>query len=1070
MPAIIKPSRIATAIHMEPAEGGGQMTLSAFLLFDFATPRKFLTDQALWPMVVEQMPKGAIFDKGQLKPKGEMIVVGAALAPGDQPVTGIKVTARLGAIEKRLAVFGDRYWRMTDRGILMTEARPFDRMPIDDQHAFGGPDHKLNLRGKGDKARQIVDAGYEAPLPNVEDADRPIRSIDDRPLPAGFGPLPPDAAQRMRYAGTYDQHWIKNVSPSKPVDFNPLFHCDAPEDQRFDTHFNGDEAFAVSGMSRGGLHAGRLPHVRLRAFIHRSDDSLAETRMVCDTVTLFPNITKATMAFRALAKGTDSLCADIATVMIAMEHAEAPPRPADYYRHIFGLRTDRQESHKHAFSDFQLMPEVDPGIISARRAAKLEDARAKQLKFMDNLNWAARKAIEDRGLPADMVPPPDNSGVAALPLVPQPSAQEIADGDFDLAELIDDVKTMEKAVLEMRDREMAAAELQRRALIKSTPAAFLTDFLKQPIVDDAHMERFSDLALDEGFASGLAGADRVLGDNKTALEGLHPEFSGEAFAHLPDELDSIFDTLGDGGPVDAEAVEKQLATACARAMRQPEGSLLFEARQSIANTKLDSFDFSQPVDETSDVHREFADLFGNITAETPSAEAATAPAGLFPTEEIAFDRSDAEQALAKAAATIEAKFPHLVGNGGDGDAIERLMSKVREFTPAASDQEGNKTVPARLVEQKKSEALQNLDEAEEMVDEAILAGRQKTPAAIFPMQAFLPGVAERLGAFVIEKLKEGHDFRGADLAGANLRDVDFSGLDLRSTFFERADLTNARFVGANLEGAVFTEAMLRGADFSGAVMNKVNLSKAVLRDSRLDRCQLNNCTLVGTDFTGASAREMRASRITIIESVLDDADFSGVDMAEMQILKGKADGLVLDRARISRASFMVLSMRDASFEEAALERVAFMELTAPGANFAHAQMNCVGFIGKGDLSGGRFDEIVATDTSWNTADMTESCFLRARCDSCLFNDCDMSASDLRLASLKRARFDKSILADSDLFGANLYGASIGKVDLRRTSLRGANLYLADLTDTKLGSCDLTGANLGKTLLEAPSDA
>ncbi|MDE1991693.1 MAG: DUF2169 domain-containing protein [Rhizobiaceae bacterium] len=1068
MPAIIKPSRIATALHMEPTESGGQMTLSAFILFDFADPRKFLTDQALWPMVVEQMPKGAIFDKGQLKPKGEMIVVGSAMAPGDEPITGIRVAARLGTIEKRLVVFGDRYWRMTDRGIVMSEARPFDQMPIDDLHAFGGPDHKLNPRGRGDKARQIVDAGYEAPLPNVEDADRPIRSIDDRPIPTGFGPLPPDAPQRMRYAGTYDQNWIKNVSPRRPADFNPLFYCDAPEDQRFDTHFNCDEAFTVSGMSRGGLAAGQLPNVRLRAFIHRSDGTLTETRMVCDTVTLFPNITKATMAFRAVAKGADSFCDDIATVMIAMEHAEAPPRPADYYRHVFGLRTDRQEAHKHVFSDFQLMPEPDLAIVSARRAAKLEDARAKQQLFMDNMNWAAKKAIEDRGLPADLVPPPDDSKIDSLPPVPLPTAEEIAAGDFDLAELIDDVKTMEKAVLEMRDREMAAAELQRRAIVKSAPAAFLNDFLKQPIADDAHMARFPDLTLDDDLVSGLAGADRVLGDNKTALEGLHPEFSGEAFAHLPDTLDNIFDALGDSEPVDEEAVEAQFAAACARAMRQPEGSLLFEARQSIEKTRLDGFDFSQPVDETSDVHREFGNLFGDITTLPLPEEAAATPAGLFPTEEIAFDRGDAEQAIVKAAATIEAKFPHLVGSG-DGDAIERLMSKVREFTPAAADPEGKKAAPAALVERKKSEALQTLDEAEEMVDEAVLAGRQKTPTAIFPMQAFLPGVASRLGAFVIEKLNEGHDFKGADLAGADLRNADFSGIDLRATFFERADLTNARFVGANLEGAVFTEATLTGADFSGAVMDKANLSKAVLHGSTLDRCQLNNCTFVGTDFTGASAREMRASRMTIIESVLDEADFSGAEMSELQILKSKADGLVLDKARISRASFMVLAMKDASFEDAVLERVAFMELTAPGANFSRAYMNCVGFIGKGDLSGGCFEEVVATDTSWNTADLTESCFVRARCDSCLFNDCDMSASDLRLASLKRARFDKSILVDSDLFGANLYGAAIGKVDLRRTSLRGANLYLADLTDAKLGSCDLTGANLGKTLLEVPSD-
>src|SRR5262249_40232520 len=147
-----------------------------------------------------------------------------------------------------------------------------------------------------------------------------------------------------------------------------------------------------------------------------ADGSFTETQMVCDTVTLFPNITKATMAFRGLAKGADPFCEDIGTVMLAAEHAEATPRPADYYLHIFGLRTDMTQAHKHALSDSQLMPAVDEAVLSARRAAKLEEARARQASRIDNMNWGARKIIEDQGISPDLLPPLDTSDVDDLPL------------------------------------------------------------------------------------------------------------------------------------------------------------------------------------------------------------------------------------------------------------------------------------------------------------------------------------------------------------------------------------------------------------------------------------------------------------------------------------------------------------------------------------------------------------------------------------------------------------------------------------------------------------------------------
>lgn len=1075
MPSIMKPSRLSCAVQTEAVAGGGLTTVSAFALFDFADPRRFLTEQALWPMVAEQMPKGSIFDKGQLKPKAELIVAGSALAPADRPITGIHVAARLGAIEKRLAVFGDRFWRLTDRGIEMHEARPFDSMPIDEAHAFGGPNHKINPRGKGHAARKIVESGYDAPLPNVEYAQRLIRSVDDNPAPAHFGPLAPDDARRLRYAGTYDQHWIKNVSPLKPEDFNPLFYCDAPEDQRFDSYFQGDEGFMVSGMSRGeAAVGGRLPGLRARAFVHRpSDGSLTEIRMVCDTVTLFPNITKATLAFRGVAKSEDRFGDDLGTVMFALEFAEHAPRPQDYYLHVFRLRSNPDEAHKHALSDFQLMPETDPDEVSERRLQKLEKARQDRVRFLENQNWAARKAVQDVGMPADIIPPVDLSDIDEFPLVAMPTAEEIESGDLDLAELIDDMQALDKAMRLKADREIARAELYRRRIAASLPHSMLPQHALKPLADEEHMARFPGLEIEGDAETALAEVKSALGSKDSVSRGFDADFAGPGFASVPAEIDRVFESL-DGGTseVDALEAERQFEVACARALRLPEGSLLYEAHAAFDAFPTDGPGLKiDPIANRSDTGREFDAIFESLKNQKVDPSVASGPNldGMFAEPPFSYDHGPAREALQKAADKVRERAPHLIEEGSEDDPIGGLLTKLSKIEPPRDSALAGETLGERLSNAKGS-SIERIEEAQVQLDEALVIARQMSPMALFPIEPLLEGVSERLGSFIAEKLTEGHDFKGADLAGARLANLDFSGLDLRATFFERANLTGARFAGCNLEGAVFTEAVLDGTDFTGARLNKANFNKASLRGARLDQCEIDDCAIIEANFSRASVRNTRLSKTRIINCILDEADFSGSEIPDLQLLQGQADGLRMDGAKIERAAFMMLSLKGASFDGAELERTVFTEVKAPGASFVEARMRSVGFLGSCDLSGSRFEGLVAEETSWNTTLLTESCFLRARCHGCLFNDCDMTASDLRLASMKNSRFGKSVLIDSDLFGANLFSASLTQADLRRTSMRGANLYFADLLETKLASCDLSGANLGGTLLEQPTHA
>ena len=1070
MPSIIKPSRIATALTMEPVRGGCIGTVSAFVLFDFSSVREFLSEQALWPMVVEQMPNGAIFDKGQLKPKGELIVAGAALAPSDQPVTGMRVNVRLGDIEKRLAVFGDRYWRLSERGVVMTEAVPFDRMPIDEIHSFGGPEHKLNPRGKGASARKIVDAGYDAPLPNIENAEALIRSLDDKPEPASLGPIPPDSISRMRFAGTYDQNWMSRVAPFKPDDFSPLFYCDAPEDQRLEGFFKGDESFSVSGMTRQvAVAEGRLPNVRIRCFAHRpSEDSFTEIRMVNDTVTLFPNVTKATLAFRGLIKSKEPFCEDVGAIMLALEHAETAPRPAEYYLRIFGLRTDPEKAHRHALSDFELMPDRDMADVSARRLAKLETARQQRETFQDNQNWAARKALSDQGVSPDLVPPADYSALDEFPLVAQPTDEELARGDVDIAELLDDVEALGAAMHQRKDLEMAKAELYRQSVARTTPRSLLPETALKPIVDAEHMARFPELALDDEIALAFEALETNTQSAARSLGSSTADRPSE-FDSVDSEIDAIFAELGQSKDDDPALLEQQFEKACARAMMAPEGSMLFEARSALDGFGTLPFGSDLASAEDDEADTKFKSLLSDLgeTKLTPQTQD-DSPLEIMPTSEIDADTESADAAMKSAGDKLRSRFPHLVSQDPEVDAVSDLQSRLMAMLPPAPDT-GDTTI-AELVEEKTSDIKQQFDAADATLKESMIVARRQSPVAIFPMEPLATGTADRLGQFVAGKLDAGHSFKGADLAGANLAGVDFSGLDLASTCFERANLVGANFSGSNLEGAVFTEARLDKADFSGTQLGSSNLSKSSLRDAVFDASEIDGCTLLETDFSGASFKQARFHKSTIIDCVFNDADFSGADLADLQWIKGSAQRMTADGATLVRISIIQVPMGTASFANCKMERVALIEINAKGMNFTGADFNSVSFLGKCDLQSSVFKALKAVDSSWNTTNLSESCFLRAACEACLFNDCDMGSADLRLASLRHCRFEKSRLGQSDLFGANLFSASLGAVDLRLASLRNANLYLANLTDAKIGSADFTGANLGKTILEQPSHA
>jgi hypothetical protein len=125
----------------------------------------------------------------------DVIVLGDAVCPEARIATRVEV--KVGPYQVGLDVFGDRVWEGVLGALMPSQPKPFVRMPITYQNAYGGSSDfseygptpwYMNPVGKGYylKAAEAKDA----PLPNIESPGAHIKVWDDRPPPVGFAPYP----------------------------------------------------------------------------------------------------------------------------------------------------------------------------------------------------------------------------------------------------------------------------------------------------------------------------------------------------------------------------------------------------------------------------------------------------------------------------------------------------------------------------------------------------------------------------------------------------------------------------------------------------------------------------------------------------------------------------------------------------------------------------------------------------------------------------------------------------------------------------------------------------------------
>jgi hypothetical protein len=164
-----------------------------------------------WPVSAEPwQSEYGIIDTDQLFYRGgvDLFLFGHA-RPEKRDARSFTVSILVGSAWKReVAVFGARVWRRGVTGLTATAPLPVEAIPLTMAYAYGGKDrwdgldvpYPLNPDGNGFHLWE--QSAEDKPLPNLEEPDQLISSWEDRPLPAGVGPLPPMSGIRLsRLAG-----------------------------------------------------------------------------------------------------------------------------------------------------------------------------------------------------------------------------------------------------------------------------------------------------------------------------------------------------------------------------------------------------------------------------------------------------------------------------------------------------------------------------------------------------------------------------------------------------------------------------------------------------------------------------------------------------------------------------------------------------------------------------------------------------------------------------------------------------------------------------------------------------
>lgn len=230
------------------------------------------------------------------KPGTDVVVIGSAKSPGDEPRQQWLAQLQVGPLDKVVKLTGPRHWRhkRLDRWDL-SEAEPCTVVRLSYALAYGGASDEQtdeqdacwdNPFGLGFQGRNKIDKSRLYDVPRILSPGAGEPKWGTRLRTAGLSPMAGRQMDRLQFAGTYDDKWQREVAPNIPLDMRMEFWNTVPQDQVAKPYLTGGETVRTAGLF--GTPDGRqdfvLPRYELRAVPIRGETKYAGSAMNLDTV------------------------------------------------------------------------------------------------------------------------------------------------------------------------------------------------------------------------------------------------------------------------------------------------------------------------------------------------------------------------------------------------------------------------------------------------------------------------------------------------------------------------------------------------------------------------------------------------------------------------------------------------------------------------------------------------------------------------------------------------------------------------------------------------------------------
>ncbi len=868
---VFKPRHLSVMHRVFERQQRAYLCVSVIAYTRLQSEPNLLPEQQMWSEL-PQLLGATPLDAAMPKTGSEFIVIGNACAPNGEPVRGLKVSAAIGSLGKTLHVFGERRWA----GGRATEPMPFSTLPLSWSAAFGGKEHAINPEGVGLKPVDTKQGTFH-PLPRIEYPKHPSMAPGKPIPPASFAPVPQLWPQRQRFAGTYDDAWLKQDFPGTPKDIDWRYFCVAPDDQWQAAAFRGDEALELIHMHADHPRiACKLPGIRPVVAVRSKDMQVNAAKFLepaLDTVWLFPNQLKAALIWHALMPVGDEFGDEIDLLSVGADWL-GRPRTREHYLNATNARLDEENGALRALDDSDLIPERlhtpndsltrheellgSSGIALNHMQAKV---RSEQAALNEKLTEtfgaaAARKVAEetDAAIAAFNFPNPDkliNASSAELLAIaaqmPGSAQWQATLNQFQRDNLL---KLKASAIAAGADTSVIDAALSpSRAAPKSPPKTSLLAHFESVLKDAAAAAGSNDalapIALDPKMKALLAQADASM--------------PSAQFAHLfgaPQALPEARTNAWREGAARAKAIGKSFA---GKNLQGANFSGMDLSGVDFSGAQLDGVDFSGAQLQGANFTKAslaHARLDGATVDETSFVGANLGKAR--------FDKTSIRQCDFSEATLDETRFEYADLSGSVFGAATLMQTRIFAArchginlagasligcTLLGSDFTGADCGDVSFIECALNKANFSTAKLRKAVFVTCGANEVRFDGASGEKICFVHGTTLRAASFLQAQMPraslrgmplEGANFEGALLDGSDFGDArcanaNFKHASLKQALMTKIDLSNAKLVFANLMQTILQHARLQGADLTGANLFAADLARITIDPAtRLD--------------------------------------------------------------------------------------------------------------------------------------------------------------------------------------------------------------------------------------------